>query len=153
MSNIIKISYYNAMEFIKFSRIMCNNICEIDPSVYENLEKKVNEDEIFCWFLTNIDEDDKRLIDEIFPNTFTWTYSDLLDCYVLCRLVFGQSMTLDTAYVDLDKVSAYKEEFEAMAEEFKLYGQNYYAMFKYDRQFDNRWTDSEKRKELLNKGE
>lgn len=80
--------------------IMCNNINEIDPSIFENFENlPVESDdddeseeeyypEIYQYFLTPWSKQDVELILEVFPDLII-TYSDRLDLYVLCVDHYG----------------------------------------------------------------
>ena len=82
-------TYSIAINWLRPSLVLCNNIAEIDNSVYDNArfsfydEEEENETEIYQWFLTNLSLDDVEWIEKNFPD-LKFTYSDLLDCFVLC---------------------------------------------------------------------
>lgn len=86
--------YYTAVNWCNNHRVMCNNIAEIDPSVYDNArfawydEETEADTEIFQWFITDCSEDDVNFLESRFPGLL-FTYSDLLDCFVLCVDHFG----------------------------------------------------------------
>lgn len=86
--------YYTAVNWCHNHRVMCNNIAKIDPSVYDNArfawydEETEADTEIFQWFITDCSEDDVDFLESRFPGLL-FTYSDLLDCFVLCVDHFG----------------------------------------------------------------
>lgn len=75
---------------------MVNNIYEIDPTCYDNERFSSYDEENDCYmdmyqyFLTNLNEGDVEFLEKRFDNML-FTYSDLLDCYVLCVNHFGTS--------------------------------------------------------------
>nr|DAR60219.1 MAG TPA: hypothetical protein [Caudoviricetes sp.] len=89
--------YYTAVHWLKSAFILCNEIVENDESVIENIEypEWTNGDEeerdrieIFQWFLTDMDEGDKKWMQENFPDLI-FSYSDKLDLRILCVDHFG----------------------------------------------------------------
>lgn len=86
--------YYTAVNWCNNHRVMCNNIAEIDPSVYDNArfawydEETEADTEVFQWFITDCSEDDVNFLESHFPGLL-FTYSELLDCFVLCVDHFG----------------------------------------------------------------
>ena len=87
-------TYSIAINWLRPSLVLCNNIAEIDQSVFDNArfsfydEDEEIETEIFQWYLTNLSLDDVEWIEKNFPD-LKFTYSDLLDCFVLCVDHFG----------------------------------------------------------------
>ena len=87
-------TYSIAINWLRPSLVLCNNIAEIDQSVFDNArfsfydEDEEIETEIFQWYLTNLSLDDVEWIEKNFPD-MKFTYSDLLDCFVLCVDHFG----------------------------------------------------------------
>lgn len=80
-------NYYNAAHFLHSSLILCNEIVEVDESVYENCRFDFEESdgsyhEIFQWFLTNLNESDVEYLEKSFGLLFS--YSVKLDLYILC---------------------------------------------------------------------
>lgn len=75
--------------------ILCNNLPEIDPSVWDNMrfdyydEESDSYKDIFQWFITDLNEWQVEYQERTFD--LQYTYSDLLDCYILCVLHFGTS--------------------------------------------------------------
>ena len=90
-----KTSYAKAVKYCNNSFVLCNNIAEIDPTVYENMQfESYNEEtrqytEIFQWYITDASEGDIEFLEESFGLLFT--YSNALDCYVLCVDHWGTS--------------------------------------------------------------
>ena len=87
-------TYSIAINWLRPSLVLCNNIAEIDNSVYDNTrfsfydEDEETETEIFQWYLTNLSLDDVEWIEKNFPD-LKFTYSGLLDCFVLCVDHYG----------------------------------------------------------------
>ena len=90
-----KTNYDVAVNWCNNSRILCNNIAEIDPSVYDNMrfdlfnEEDDTEKEIYQWFITDCADEDVEYLEQTFGLLFT--YSDLLGKYILCVDHFGTS--------------------------------------------------------------
>ena len=89
----MKKQYKTYAEFAKnFSLILCNNIPEIDNSIYDNIEtwslyqpEEWYEDEIkyiYQYYLMNASSRDIEYVNEHYPDVII-AYSDLLDVYVL----------------------------------------------------------------------
>ena len=82
-------TYSIAINWLSPSLVLCNNIAEIDQSVFDNArfsfydEDEEMETEIFQWYLTSLSLDDVEWMEKNFPD-MKFTYSDLLDCFVLC---------------------------------------------------------------------
>lgn len=81
-------TYNIATHFLDGGLILCNNIGEIDLSIYENFRFPLEDEEsgevteIYQWFLTSWSGDDVKYLEETFGLLFT--YSEKLDCYILC---------------------------------------------------------------------
>lgn len=107
-------NYKVAVNWLNNSFVLCNNIAEVDESIFENCrfslfyyedengETYENEDEIpenvefweketeiFQWFITDASEDAVKFLEKHFGLLFT--YSNKLDCFVLCVDHFGTS--------------------------------------------------------------
>lgn len=116
-------NYAVATDWCNNALVLCNNIPEIDPSVWDNFKPLVNleaddeeedevcpkcggslsqiganmvcdecgygdgQEEIFQWYITDCSEDDVNYLIESFGLIFT--YSDLLDCWILCVTQYG----------------------------------------------------------------
>ena len=112
MERTIQTNYYVATHWLHNSLILCNEIAEIDSSIYENImgiptdEESEEEPEIYQWFLTNCSEDDASWLTEHFGLLFT--YSEMLDLYVLCVPHYGTSW--DYVYWTTDIENAKAEE-------------------------------------------
>ena len=110
-------NYRVAVEWLGNHYILCNNICEIDESVLEDVslihyednegntiseaefweldteeQENYNEvqEEIFQWFLSDCSKDDVDYLTHAFPGLL-FSYSRVLDLYVLCVNHFGTS--------------------------------------------------------------
>lgn len=86
-------NYFDAVHYFGNSFVLCNNIPEIDGSVYDNMEFSSYDEEtdtykdIYQWFLTDCSKMDVEYLSRRFGLLFT--YSDLLDVYVLCVDHYG----------------------------------------------------------------
>lgn len=95
MSKTFYTDYRTAAHWGNTQLIMCNNIPEIDPSVWDNMrfdyydEETGEYEEIFQWFITDLSEWAVEWQEKTF--NLQYTYSDLLDCYILCVTHWGTS--------------------------------------------------------------
>lgn len=92
-------NYAVAVNWLENDYVLCNNIAEVDPTIWDNLrfdfeDEYGNEREIFQFFLTSASERDVDWLSEHFGLLFT--YSELLDLYVLCVDHYGTNWS----YVD-----------------------------------------------------
>lgn len=100
-------NYKVAALWLNNSLVLCNNIAEVDPSIWENAEfETYNEEtgeykEIYQYFITDCSESDKEYLQNTFGLLFT--FSDLLDCYILCVDHCGTSWD----YVHCDTTNPY----------------------------------------------
>lgn len=80
--------------------VMCNNIVNFDDSIWDNMrfgtgidyDLEGNEEdpsEIYQWFITSASELSVKYLEDRFNLKFT--YSDMLDCFVLCVTHYGTS--------------------------------------------------------------
>lgn len=83
-------NYRVATKWCNNSYIMCNNIPEVDNTIYDNLRFELDDTiEIYQWFITDASESDVEYLEEHFGLLFT--YSELLDCFILCVDHYGTS--------------------------------------------------------------
>ena len=87
-------NYYDAVHYFHNSFILCNNIAEIDPSVYDNIRFSLEDEDgypvdIYQWFLTDCSELDVEYLEKRFNLLFT--YSDTLEVFILCVDHYGTS--------------------------------------------------------------
>lgn len=87
-------TYDRATKWLHNNLILCNNITEIDPSVYDYFrfdlkDEEGNYTEIFQWFITDCSESDVEYLEKSFNLLFV--YSPLLDKYILCVDHWGTS--------------------------------------------------------------
>lgn len=86
-------SYRTIVEHFIGDIVLCNNIPEVDCSVYDNMQNGYDEEEdefaeIYQWYLCNISEYDKE---QLLDMGIILSYSDMLDCDVLCVDHWGTS--------------------------------------------------------------
>ena len=90
-------NYKDAVNWLNNSYVLCNRIGDmnIDESIFDNARfEYLDEDtdeytEIYQWFITDASESDIEYLEKRFGLLFT--YSDLLDTYVLCVDHLGTS--------------------------------------------------------------
>lgn len=84
--------------------VLCNNIVKIDDSIYNNMEGLEEDTEIYQFFLCNINECNKEYLLDC---GFILSYSDLLDCDVLCVDHLGTAW--DYVLTDVKLFDTYRE--------------------------------------------
>lgn len=87
-------SYSKAVDWLHNNYVLCNNIADIDMTVYDNMRfDYYDEDgesyEIYQWYITDASQSDVEYLEKHFGLLFT--YSDMLDCFILCVDHFGTS--------------------------------------------------------------
>lgn len=87
-------NYRVATQWCNNSYVLCNNITTVDPSIFDNARFSFWEDEdettcrdIYQWFITDASESEVDYLEGTFGLLFT--YSELLDCFILCVDHFG----------------------------------------------------------------
>lgn len=81
-------TYKIATHWCNNSLVLCNNIAEIDESIFENARFDMYDEEsdsymdIFQYFITDCSESEVEFLEKNFGLLFT--YSEKLDCFVLC---------------------------------------------------------------------
>lgn len=146
MKKLYHTNYSVAVNWCNNALVLCNNIPEIDDSVWDNFEPvpdlgyepkydkngeeiilkclecgeelewvghnwqcpecdygHIDPDDIFQWFITDCSESDMEYLRDTFGLLFT--YSNLLDCYILCVTHFGTGWD----YVDWQTTNPYAE--------------------------------------------
>lgn len=85
-------TYAKAMERCG-SLVLCNNIKDVDYSIFENADfdkdGEFDWDNIYQFWITDCNKYDVERLEKVFGLLFT--YSDMLDCYILCVTNFGTS--------------------------------------------------------------
>jgi hypothetical protein len=118
-------TYSAAVKWLNNEFILCNKIAEIDSSIYENMrfpdydEENDSYKEVFQWYLTNADESDVEYLEKHFGLLFT--YSDLLDCFVLCVDHLGTSWN----YVHCEVLTYNEENYPHIQSYKELTGQEF----------------------------
>lgn len=88
------ISYSDAVKMFNNHLIMCNNIAELDPTIWENVQFNLFDEyddpiDIYQYYLTDCSATDVEYLSNWYGLKFT--YSEMLDCYVLCVDHWGTS--------------------------------------------------------------
>lgn len=97
----IETTYLTAVNWLNNSRILCNDICRIDETFWDNCRFNLEEgDEIFQFFLTNCSQSDVEFLEQHFGLLFA--YSELLDLYVLCVNHYGTHWDSVPCYTDIE---------------------------------------------------
>ena len=83
-------SYKTLVDYFITDCVLCNNIIDVDDSVLCNMENIENIEslEIYQYFICNIDDWNKKRALEY---GLLLSYSDMLDCDILCVDHFGTS--------------------------------------------------------------
>ena len=109
--------YKTAAKWDNCALVLCNNIPEIDPSVYDNADfewddEEGNPVEIMQWYITDLNEWSKEWQEKTFD--LKYTYSNLLDCYILCVPHWGTAWdgvpckVKSQGWIDANKDKQYK---------------------------------------------
>lgn len=88
-----KASYKTIVERYINDIVLCNNIVDVDESIYNNFINAYDEEndeiiDIYQYYLCNVDNDTVNLLCEY---GLIFSYSDLLECDVLCVNHYGTS--------------------------------------------------------------
>lgn len=129
-------SYKTIVDYFIGDIVLCNNIVEIDSSVYDNLtieekyynendeeiteEEYYNDDNAYCdnstpeiyqWYICNLSDYDKKQCEKA---GLILSYSDMLDCDILCVDHFGTSwdyvLTSVKLFDDYDALTKWENE-------------------------------------------
>jgi len=99
-------NYKVAVNWLNNSLILCNDIVEKDSSVYENCRFNLYDEvsdsytEIYQWYLTDCSQSDVEFLEEHFELKFS--YSDMLDLYILCVDHYGTAWDYVNWYTNLE---------------------------------------------------
>lgn len=86
------ISYKNAVEYLHNSFILCNNIVNIDDTIFDNRELCNCNEEFYQYYLTDCTQDDAERLRAWFGLNFL--YSEKLEMYILAVEHFGSSWSI-----------------------------------------------------------
>lgn len=78
-------TYDIAVHWLNNNYILCNNIVEVDPSIYEDLDT-----ECYQYYLSDCSLEDIIFLTKNFSGIY-FAYSEVLDLYVLCVPHYGTS--------------------------------------------------------------
>ena len=88
--------------------VLCNNITEVDPSVFDNMKYNAEDGEdypeIYQYYLCNIGQLEEEYLQKM---GIILSYSDMLDCDVLCVDHYGTSW--DYVLTDVKLFDTYEE--------------------------------------------
>jgi hypothetical protein len=84
--------YYTAAHWGGVQMVLVNDLPKIDPSIWDNMRFEIEDEngnytEIYQFFITNQNYADIEWMESTFD--LKYTFSDLLDCWVLCVDHFG----------------------------------------------------------------
>ncbi len=108
-------TYRIATKWLNNSYILCNNIVENDDSIFDNMRfNEFNEYddpiEIYQYFITDASQDDVEYLEKTFDLKFT--YSNLLDCFILCVDHWGTSWDYVSCEILNEDLLKYSPEIE-----------------------------------------
>lgn len=74
--------------------VLCNKVPEIDPSVWDNMRDSLEDEEgnfieIYQWFILAASDFDIEYFERTFNGGAVFTYSDLLDCWIMGVTHYG----------------------------------------------------------------
>lgn len=102
MEGTIETNYLTAVNWLNNSRILCNEIVNIDELFWENCRFDLDEvGDLFQFYLTNCSKSDVEYLEQHFSLLFS--YSELLDLYVLCVNHYGTHWGSVPCYTDIKK--------------------------------------------------
>lgn len=87
--------YKTAATWGSCNLVLCNNLPEIDPSIYDHMKFDYYDNDtdepldIYQWYITDLTKWAVEWQQQTFD--LKYTYSDLLNCYVLCVCHCGTS--------------------------------------------------------------
>ena len=92
MTKQLYTTYKTATHWLGGSLILCNDIADVDASIFDNIRFPLYDEEdnyidIYSYFLTSYSNEDVNWLEKTFGLKFT--YSEKLDLYVLCVDHFG----------------------------------------------------------------
>ena len=94
-----KASYKSIIDRYVDDLVLCNNIAEADSTIWDNFNIELSEnEEIYQYYLCNIGQFDHDILTEY---GILLTYSELLDCDVLCVTHWGTSWDYVSTDIEL----------------------------------------------------
>lgn len=77
-----RVSYSRIVKRFIGDLVLCNNISEVDYSIWDNINSCEDLGEIYQYFICNISEFDKEYLKEL-GEPLILSYSNMLDCDIL----------------------------------------------------------------------
>ena len=99
-----KASYKTIVDYFISDVVLCNNIANIDDSIFYNMENANENVEIYQYYLCNVGQWERE---QCLKAGLILSYSDMLDCDVLCVDHFGTSW--DYVLTDVKLFGNYEE--------------------------------------------
>lgn len=78
--------------------VLCNKLPEIDPTIWYNMHGSLEDEEgnsidVYQWFILGVNDYDIEYFEKTFEGGAVFTYSDLLDCWVMGVTHYGTAWT------------------------------------------------------------
>lgn len=98
------VSYRRIIDRYISDLVLCNNITDIDDSIWNNIPEKFMSEDIYQWFLCDLSEFEKE---KLLEYGIILSYSNLLETDVLCVEHYGTSW--DYVMTDIKWSTNYEE--------------------------------------------
>lgn len=108
-----KTTFAVAVKWCNNSLIRCNEIAHLDETIWDNMRFALDEeDEIFQYYITDCTEDDVEFLESHFTQLY-FTYSEMLDKYILCVTHWGTAWDYVMIETDIQGAKAEQGDFWA----------------------------------------
>ena len=87
-------NFRKAVEFLHGNLILCNDIVNVDESIWDNFRQSLYDEEgnpidIYQYYATSCNIHDVEWFEKSFEGGYLFTYSEKLDLYILCVTHWG----------------------------------------------------------------